>query len=155
MARLVICTQTLQILACNRRVGTLLGYHPHEINGQNILKLTGPRSDPKMLRSAIQEMHGHKMQLILYDVSGCERRLIISCSPFNDACAFIGCLLSIRPSDAVMLHDAFEDCGQARVVVSLDAPYTIRMANEAFLDQFCRCRSTVIGLPVNLFFGDQ
>ena len=153
MARLVISTQSLQVLASDRNVFTVLGYHPHEINCRSIWTVTGKGSDLRMLQGAIQDMQGHRMQLILYDSGGQERRLIACCSPFYDADVLIGCLLTLHPSEAIMLLDVFTANSEARALVSAEAPHGIHMANDAFLGRFGCSRSEVLGRPLNLFYG--
>ena len=151
MARLVVSTQSLQVLAADQGTFTTLGYHPYEINGHNVLAITGARSDTRMLQSAIESMQGLKMQIILYDASGDERRLIVSCSPFYEDFVLVGCLLTIQPSEAVMLQEAFAECLHARALVSADYPHAIHMANDAFLDRFSCDRQDVLGQPLHFF----
>ena len=153
MSRLVISTQSLQVLASDRNVFTVLGYHPHEINCRSIWTVTGKGSDLRMLQGAIQDMQGHRMQLILYDSGGQERRLIACCSPFYDADVLIGCLLTLHPSEAIMLLDVFTANSEARALVSAEAPHGIHMANDAFLGRFGCSRSEVLGRPLNLLYG--
>ena len=153
MARLVVSTQSMHVLASDRNVFSVLGYHPHEINCRSILAVTGKGSDLRMLQNAIQDMQGQKMQLVLYDASGGERRLIACCSPFHQAGVFVGCLLNLHSSEAIPLLNAFEDCAQARALVSADSPHVIHMANDAFFGRFGCTRSEVLGRPLNLAYG--
>ena len=108
-----------------------------------------------MLKSAIQEMQGYKMQLILYDVNGYERHLIISCTQYHDPCNLVGCLLTLNPSEAITLQEAFLEYPHARALVSADAPHPIHVANDAFLIRYLCTRSEVLGRPMHLFFGDS
>ena len=153
MARLVVSTQSLLVLASDRNIYSVLGHYPHQINGKNILAVTGKRSDPCMLQIAIQGMQGNKMQLILYDSNGGERSLIVCCIPFYEAGAFVGCQLNLRPSAAITLYDALADSVQARVLLSAQAPHDIHMANESFFRHFACSRSEVLGRPVDIVRG--
>ena len=155
MARLVVSTRSLEVLASDRGIFTMLGYHPHEMNCQSILTFTGKRSDPRLLQSAIESMQGDKMQIILYDASGGERRLIISCSQYHNACVSDGCLINLYPSEAITLQDALTDSSRACTLISADAPHAIHMANDAFLDRFACSRSEVLGRPLHFFYGDS
>ena len=155
MARLVVSSRSLKVLASGKEIFGLLGYHPHEMNCQSILTFTGKRSDPRLLQSAIESMQGDKMQIILYDASGGERRLIISCSQYHNACVSDGCLINLYPSEAITLQDALTDSSRACTLISADAPHAIHMANDAFLDRFACSRSEVLGRPLHLFFGDS
>ena len=151
MARLVVSIQTLQILASDKRIFMVLGYHPHELNGQSILVLTGARSDKRMLQSAIQAMEEDKMQFTFYDNSSDERCLIVSFTPFLEAGLFVGSTLTLQPSEATTLQEAFQDCLYPRVLASADSPHAIHMANDALLDCFACSRSEVLGRPLHLF----
>ena len=151
MAALVVSPQSLQVLASDQGIFTMLGYHPYKINGNNIFAITGVQSDTCMLQSAIESMQGLKVQLILYDASGRARRLIVSCSPHYENLLNFGCLLTIQPSEAVTLQDAFADCPHARALVSADYPHAVHMANGAFLDRFSCGRKEVLGQPLHFF----
>ena len=153
MARLVISTQSLQVLASDRSIFSVLGYHPQEVNGQNVLTFTGLRSDPRMLQSAILGMDGQKMQIILYDPSGCERRLIISCTQFQAASFCVSCLLALCPSEAIGLQEAFAEIPQACILISADPPHTIHMANVGFLNRYQCATSGILGRPLNIVYG--
>ena len=151
MARLVVSAQSLQVLASDQGIFAMLGYHPYAINGLSILAITGAESDTRMLRSEIESMQGLKMQLILYDASGHAKRLIVSCSPYYENLLRVGCLLTIKPSEAVTLQDSFADCLHARALVSADYPHAIHMANGAFLDRFSCDRQEVLGQSLHFF----
>ena len=150
MARLLVSAQYL-VLASDASIFTVLGYHPEKIIGQSILALTGPLSDPTMLQSAILNMQGHKMQVILYDREGMERRLIVSCSPLGVGSIPLGCLLTMHTSTATTLHAAFVDCPGARLLISADIPHAVHMVNTEFLRQFDCDRSTVLAKPQQRF----
>ena len=141
----------MQVLASDRGIFMELNYSPHEINGQSIMALTGPRSDPRMLQSAIKAMQGHKIQLILYDAARRERHMIVSCSPFHNAGIYVGCLINLHSSEAITLQDAFKAFRQASALVSADAPHAVHMANDAFLARFECSRPDVLGRPLDIF----
>ena len=107
------------------------------------------QSDQHMLENAIEDMQGQKMQLILYDASGNERRMIVSCSPTSNAWIIVGCLVTLHPSEAITLQDAFANCSHARALVSAEAPNAIHMIDDSFLSHFARSRSEVLGQPLH------
>ena len=84
MAHFLVSTQSLQVLASDEGVLALLGYYSHEIIGQSIFSFTGKHSDARMLQEAVESIQSDKMQLVLYDASGGDRRMIVSCSPADD-----------------------------------------------------------------------
>ena len=150
MARLLLsCRSIFQVIAADESIFMVLGYHPHQIIGNSIMIFAGPQSDCRMLQNAILTMQGHKMQLVLYDCAGRERRLIVSCSPLGVASISLGCMVTFQSSEAITLQDAFTDCPQARILVSADSPYEVHMANDAFLRHSCCLRSDILGQPLN------
>ena len=151
MAELIVCVQSLRVLANNQTIFNILGHH--QIICQSILILTGPRSDPLMLQSAIKSMQTHKLHLVLYDASGCERFLMVSCCPFDDS--FTRSLVTLYPSDAITLQDAFADRPSASVLVSADPPHVIHMVNDKFLGRFGCARSEVLGQPLHLLYKEE
>ncbi len=94
------------------------------------------------------------MQLILYDSSGCERRLMAACSPYFHGSHLIGCLLAIGSTEAITLNDALTDLPRASVLVSADAPHPTHTANNRFLGRLAIPRSAVLGRPLSPFLGD-
>ena len=151
MAHFLVSTQSLQVLTSDEGVLALLGYYSHEIIGQSIFSFTGKHSDARMLQEAVESIQSDKMQLVLYDASGGDRRMIVSCSPADDQHC---CLLTIYPSEAITLPEAFADCPLARTLISADAPHAIHMVNNAFLDRFACSRSEALGRPMHHFHGD-
>ena len=149
MAQLVVCVQSFKVLLSKGNVLTVLGHDPKKLIGQSILNITGARSNPQTLQQAIEGTHRSKVQLILYDACGGERRLIVSCCISNDSCA--ECQLTVYPSEAIMLHDAFSDCLCASALVSAENPHPIHMANELFCNHFECIRSEILGRPLHLF----
>ena len=149
MAQLVVCVQSFKVLLSKGNVLTVLGHDPKKLIGQSILNITGARSNPQTLQQAIEGTHRNKVQLILYDACGGERRLIVSCCISNDSCA--ECQLTVYPSEAIMLHDAFSDCLCASALVSAENPHPIHMANELFCNHFECIRSEILGRPLHLF----
>jgi len=113
----------------------------------------GPRSDPQMLQREIFAMHGHKVQFILYDRQGDERRVIASCSPYQRQRVLVGCQVTLHSSEAIMLQDAFVSCSCARALVSADIPYVIHLANQHFLDHIGCDGTAVLGHPLNDVLG--
>ena len=151
MPALVVSVQSLQVLASDGCIFDMLGYHPHDIVGQNILALIGAGSDPQMLKTAILEMQDQKLQLVLYDAFGRERLLIVSCSPCHDNRSNISCLLNLHPSEAIVLQSAISYHTHACAVVSANHPHAIHAANDAFLQRFTCTLSEVLGRPLHLF----
>ena len=98
MARLVV-SQQLQVLAADKGLIHVLGCNPDDANGQSVLSFIGPRSNMRLLQSQIHCMTGEKVQLILYDHAGCERRTIVSCSTYHRESCFVGCLLKLHLSE--------------------------------------------------------
>ena len=153
LAELVVCIQSLRVLASDKTV--FLGYDPNKITGHSITILTGARSDPLMLQNAIESRQRHKLQLVLYDAHGGERCLIVSFCPFDDEDS-AKCLLTLYPSKAIMLQDAFKfaDCPSASALVSADPAHVIHMVNDGFLGRFGCARSEMLGQPLHLFYAD-
>ena len=100
-------------------------------------------------------MQGHLTQLVLYDSSGDEQRLMVSCSPFRNACTLVGCLLTIRPSEAITLQDALASRHRASALVSAEEPHAVHLASDAFLNRFASARPDALGRPLHLVCGGQ
>ena len=49
-----VSPQSLQVLASDQGIFIILGYHPYETNGRNILANTGAHSDTLMLQAEIK-----------------------------------------------------------------------------------------------------
>ena len=151
MAGLLISIHSFEVLASDSGIFTMLGYHPCQINGQNVLILMGESSDARMFQRAILNMEGFKMQLVLYDSTSRKRLFIASCSPFHEACGFVGCLLTLQPSEAITLRDVCFDDKHACALVSANAPNCIHTTNDFFLHRFACARPN--GLPLHLFYS--
>ena len=154
MAQLVVSTESLLILSSDKGIFDLLGYHSQEMSFRSVLTLTGPRSDQQMFQSAIRAMQGMKIQFILYDAIGIDRRLLVSFFSYKDSGSNVHCLIFLCPSEAIMLKDVFADCQFGRALVSAETPHAIHMANKAFLDRFSCSTSEVLGLPLRLICRD-
>ena len=153
MARLVV-SQQLQVLAADKGLIHVLGCNPDDANGQSVLSFIGPRSNMRLLQSQIHCMTGEKVQLILYDHAGCERRTIVSCSTYHRESCFVGCLLKLHLSEAVALQDAFSESPWARALVSAntaDAPHVFHLANDAFSNRFSMTQSEILGQSLHSF----
>ena len=111
----------------------------------------GAKSDPRMLQKEIFEMTSQKVQIMFYDSSGYERSLIISCSPFYESSNFIGCLIILHASEAITLQEALTESTFPRILVSSSAPYSIHMANDAFLHHVACSRCEALGRPLQTF----
>ena len=105
-------------------------------------------------------MQGPELQRILYDASGNERRLIVSCSPYYDNFMLFGCPLrrtaASEDSNQIFLCSRTPKSNLCRMsarppLVSADYPHAIHISDGAFLDRFSCGRQEVLGQPLHFF----
>ena len=143
------------------------GFDSSQLLGDSILTLIGPRSDQAMFQAAIQNREPCIKQLTLYDRKARSHTVMISFSPLpmremdietlqqRVEMKLTGCLLLVKPSQAVSLREVFENNFCAQALVSASEPYSISLVNEPFNTKFGCCHSQAHGQPLSLIQGSS
>ena len=127
------------------------GYHQNELMGQSILKLSGPQTDSLLFQRIVSSLQMSTMQLILYDGAGQILETSVSSRPLFLDGDLVGCLIILRPSSAVTLHQVFNEIRESRFphcLVSAASPYRVQMAEDGFLSKFAFSREVVLGIDL-------
>ena len=114
-------------------------------------RLAGPLSDLHLFQRSIMNtasLKSTKFHLILYDKNGKELKVTVNCEPLMSGGIFVGCIANIRQCQAVALQSVLTTMKQSSIsqcLVSLEAPHTIQMLNDAFVSKFGFARDDLLG----------
>ena len=135
---------------------SILGYNEQELQGDTVLKLTGPETDRCAFLEAIESTRqriSSTSQFVLYDCDGAAIQIMVFFSPFFNQDLFVGCLMRFKRSEAISLRAVFEQSGCAYALACADAPHVIDVVNRKFAERFGCTFDQAHGVPLHNIQG--
>ncbi len=136
----------------------ILKLDSQDLVGQSVLKILGPNTDHAMFVSAVlgvANLKSVRLQFIVYDRYGEERRAIVSFCPFLRLNCVFCCQVTIEASEAITLDDTFDETNCPLALLAAESPHCVKYVNDDFLTKFRCTRLQTVGVAFTRFQGSD
>ena len=145
------------ILETQPNIQELFFYEREELLGQPLSYLVRVNSDPTLLDRAIQATADHqitRLQHVMYDRDGMEKRMLVRCSPCFEGRKYRGCRMNLKNSSAIILDEIYDHAETPHILVSAEEPRVIQQVNNRFVEKFMLSRDQALGKTLSILRGD-
>jgi hypothetical protein len=154
---IVSVRQHHKVFLSDAGVYQLLGYRSDEILGQSFRCFCGPSTDETLLGLCLEEAcHSRSLavQLVLYVKDGVAKNILVRMAPFRESGRISGCTMILSESEAIPWSMAVQGDGDyAHLLLSADAPFTLKNFNALFHSIFGFAAALSAGLPISKLRG--